>query len=41
VNESFAFSDLCRRVANLIRIGKIAEIDGAQVKVVIGKVKTN
>jgi phage baseplate assembly protein V len=41
MNESFAFSDLCRRVANLIRIGKIAEVDGAQVKVQIGKVKTN
>jgi phage baseplate assembly protein V len=41
MNESFAFSDLCRRVANLIRIGKIVEIDGAQVKVQIGKVKTN
>jgi hypothetical protein len=41
MNESFAFSDLCRRVANLIRIGKIAEVDGANVKVQIGKVKTN
>jgi phage baseplate assembly protein gpV len=41
MNESFAFSDLCRRVANLIRIGKIVEIDGTQVKVQIGKVKTN
>jgi phage baseplate assembly protein gpV len=41
MNETFAFSDLCRRVANLIRIGKIAEVDGAQVKVQIGKVKTN
>jgi phage baseplate assembly protein V len=41
MNESFAFSDLCRRVANLIRIGKIAEVDGTQVKVQIGKVKTN
>jgi phage baseplate assembly protein V len=41
MNESFAFSDLCRRVANLIRIGKVAEVDGAQVKVQIGKVKTN
>jgi phage baseplate assembly protein gpV len=41
MNETFAFSDLCRRVANLIRIGKIAETDGAQVKVQIGKVKTN
>jgi phage baseplate assembly protein V len=28
-------------VANLIRIGKIAEVDSAQVKVQIGKVKTN
>jgi phage baseplate assembly protein V len=41
MNESFAFSDLCRRVANLIRIGKVEEVDGAQVKVQIGKVKTN
>jgi phage baseplate assembly protein V len=41
MNGSYAFSDLCRRVANLIRIGKIVEIDGAQVKVQIGKVKTN
>jgi phage baseplate assembly protein V len=41
MNESFAFSDLCRRVTNLIRIGKIADVDGAQVKVQIGKVKTN
>jgi phage baseplate assembly protein gpV len=41
MNETFAFSDLCRRVANLVRIGKIAEADGAQVKVQIGKVKTN
>jgi phage baseplate assembly protein V len=41
MNESFAFSDLCRRVANLIRIGKIAEADGAHVKVQIGKVQTN
>jgi phage baseplate assembly protein V len=41
MNESFAFSDLFRRVANLIRIGKIAEADGARVKVQIGKVKTN
>jgi phage baseplate assembly protein gpV len=41
MNESLAFSDLFRRVANLIRIGKIAEVNGAQVKVQIGKVKTN
>jgi phage baseplate assembly protein gpV len=41
MNDSFAFSDLFRRVANLIRIGKICEIDGARVKVQIGNVKTN
>jgi phage baseplate assembly protein gpV len=41
MQSSFAFSDLFRRVANLIRIGKISEVDGAQVKVEIGKVKTN
>jgi phage baseplate assembly protein gpV len=41
MNESFAFSDLCRRVANLIRIGKIADVNGAQIKVQIGKVQTN
>ena len=36
--ESFAFSE--RKLANLIRIGKIAEVDGAQVKVHIGRVTT-
>ncbi|MDR1235562.1 MAG: phage baseplate assembly protein V [Holosporaceae bacterium] len=41
MNDSFAFSDLFRRVANLIRIGKICEIDGARVKAQIGNVKTN
>ncbi|GHU13205.1 hypothetical protein FACS189449_08260 [Alphaproteobacteria bacterium] len=41
MQSSFAFSDLRRRVANLIRIGKVAEVDSAQVKVSIGKVKTN
>lgn len=39
--ESFSFSDLSRRVANLVRIGKIAEVKEAQVKVSIGKVTTN
>lgn len=39
--ESFSFSDLSRRVANLIRLGKIAEVKDAQVKVSIGKVITN
>ena len=38
--ESFAFSEVVRKLANLIRIGKIAEIDGAQVKVQIGRVIT-
>lgn len=38
--ESFAFSEVVRKLANLIRIGKIAEIDGAQVKVQIGRVMT-
>jgi phage baseplate assembly protein V len=41
MNDSFAFSDLFRRVANLIRVGKIAEVNGARVKVQIGEVKTN
>jgi phage baseplate assembly protein V len=41
MQSSFSLSDLFRRVANLIRIGKIVEVDGAQVKVEIGKVKTN
>ncbi|GHT93684.1 hypothetical protein FACS1894122_09280 [Alphaproteobacteria bacterium] len=41
MQSSFAFSDLFRRVANLIRIGKISEVNDAQVKVEIGKVKTN
>ncbi|GHU19839.1 hypothetical protein FACS189472_10210 [Alphaproteobacteria bacterium] len=41
MQSSFAFSDLFRRVANLIRIGKVSEVNGAQVKVEIGKVKTN
>lgn len=39
--ESFSFSDLSRRVANLIRLGKIAEVKDSQVKVSIGKVITN
>lgn len=39
--ESFSFSDLSRRVANLIRLGKITEIKEAHVKVAIGKVITN
>lgn len=38
--EGFAFSEVVRKLANLIRLGKIAEIDGAQVKVQIGRVTT-
>ncbi len=38
--ESFAFSEVVRKLANLIRLGKIAEIDEAQVKVQIGRVIT-
>ena len=40
MTESFAFSEVVRKLANLIRLGKIAEIDGAQVKVQIGRVTT-
>ena len=38
--ESFAFSEVVRKLANLIRLGKIAEIDGTQVKVQVGRVTT-
>lgn len=38
--DGFAFSEVVRKLANLIRIGKITEIDGANVKVKIGKVIT-
>ncbi len=38
--DGFAFSEVVRKLANMIRIGKIAEIDGANVKVKIGKVVT-
>ena len=38
--ESFAFSEVVRKLANLIRIGKISEVNGAQVKVQIGRVTT-
>ena len=40
MNESFAFSEVVRKLANLIRLGKISEINGAQVKVQIGRVTT-
>lgn len=38
--EGFAFSEVVRKLTNLIRLGKIAEIDDAQVKVQIGRVTT-
>ena len=38
--EGFAFSEVVRKLTNLIRLGKIAEINGAQVKVQIGRVIT-
>lgn len=38
--DGFAFSEVVRKLANLIRIGKIVDIDGANVKVKIGKVIT-
>lgn len=40
MNESFAFSEVVRKLANLIRLGKISEIDGDKVRVQIGRVKT-
>ena len=40
MTEGFAFSEVVRKLANLIRLGKIADIDGAQVKVQIGRVIT-
>lgn len=38
--DGFAFSEVVRKLANLILIGKIAEVNGANVKVKIGKVTT-
>lgn len=40
MNNSFAFSEVVRKLVNLIRLGKIAEIDGNKVKVRIGQVIT-
>ena len=39
--DSFAFSEVVRKLANIIRIGKIAEIKDNLVKVKIGRVTTN
>ena len=40
IDDGFAFSEVVRKLANLIRIGKVAEIDGASVKVKVGRVVT-
>jgi len=40
MDNSFAFSEVVRKLANIIRLGKIAEINGDQVRVEIGRVKT-
>ena len=40
MNESFAFSEVVRKLANIIRIGKISKVDGARVRVQIGRIKT-
>ena len=40
MDNSFVFSEVVRKLANIIRLGKIAEIDGDQVRVEIGRVKT-
>lgn len=38
--DGFAFSEVVRKLANLIRIGKVSEIDGSNVRVQIGRVTT-
>lgn len=40
IDDGFAFSEVVRKLANLIRVGKVAEIDGASVRVKIGRVVT-
>ena len=40
MNNSFAFSEVVRKLVNLIRLGKIVEINGNEVKVRIGQVTT-
>ncbi|MBR1734618.1 MAG: phage baseplate assembly protein V [Alphaproteobacteria bacterium] len=39
--DSFAFSEVVRKLASLIRLGKIAEVKDNLVRVEIGPVKTN
>ena len=40
MDNGFAFSEVVRKLANLIRIGKVSEINGDRVKVQIGRVTT-
>ncbi len=40
MDNSFAFSEVVRKLANIIRLGKIIEIDKDQVRVEIGRAKT-
>lgn len=40
MDNGFAFSEVVRKLANLIRIGKVSEINGDEVKVQIGRVTT-
>ena len=40
MDNGFAFSEVVRKLANLIRIGKVSEINGDEVKVHIGRVTT-
>ncbi len=40
MDNGFAFSEVVRKLVNLIRLGKISEIDGNKVKVQIGRVTT-
>lgn len=40
MDNGFAFSEVVRKLANLIRIGKISEVRGNEVKVHIGRVTT-
>ncbi len=40
MDNNFAFAEVVRKLANIIRLGKISDIDGAQVKVQIGRVTT-
>ena len=41
MTDNFVLSEVVRKLANLIRIGKIVEIDGFNVKVQIGRVTTD